>query len=160
MIGVFQQESLKLFNIVEDVTKKYLNQSSRHAGFFKLPPNSHNPLRKQYNAITILNHIAAKDKGDFDLKIGLVDVDIFTRNMNFIFGLADPSKKTALVSTYRLTGHKMEEHISKEVIHEIGHLLGLRHCSNSKCVMHFSNTLNDTENKDITFCKDCRRKIG
>lgn len=160
MIGVFQQESLKLFNIVEDVTKKYLNQSSRHAGFFKLPPNSHNLLRKQYNAITILNHIAAKNRGKFDLKIGLVDVDIYTRGMNFIFGLADPSKKTALVSTYRLTGNKMVEHISKEVIHEIGHLLGLRHCSNPKCVMHFSNTLNDTENKDITFCEECRREIG
>ncbi|GAI05503.1 unnamed protein product [marine sediment metagenome] len=79
MIGVFQQESLKLFNIVEDVTKKYLNQSSRHAGFFKLPPNSHNLLRKQYNAITILNHIAAKNRGKFDLKIGLVDIDIYTR---------------------------------------------------------------------------------
>ncbi len=160
MIGVFQQESLKLFNIVEDVTKKYLNQNSRHAGFFKLPPNSHNLLRKQYNAITILNHIAAKNRGKFDLKIGLVDVDIYTRGMNFIFGLADPSKKTALVSTYRLTGNKMVEHISKEVIHEIGHLLGLRHCSNPKCVMHFSNTLNDTENKDIIFCKECRREIG
>ncbi len=160
MIGVFQQESLKLFNIVEDVTKKYLNQSSRHAGFFKLPPNSHNLLRKQYNAITILNHIAAKNRGKFDLKIGLVDVDIYTRGMNFIFGLADPSKKTALVSTYRLTGNKMVEHISKEVIHETGHLLGLRHCSNPKCVMHFSNTLNDTENKDIIFCKECRREIG
>ncbi|GAJ15820.1 unnamed protein product, partial [marine sediment metagenome] len=49
---------------------------------------------------------------------------------------------------------------SKEVIHEIGHLLGLRHCSNPKCVMHFSNTLNDTENKDIIFCKECRREIG
>jgi archaemetzincin len=160
MIGVFQQESLKLFNIVEDVTKKYLNQSSRHAGFFKLPPNAHNLLRKQYNAITILNHIATKNRGKFDLKIGLVDVDIYTRGMNFIFGLADPSKKTALVSTYRLTGNKMAEHISKEVIHEIGHLLDLRHCSNPKCVMHFSNTLNDTENKDVIFCKECRREIG
>jgi len=159
MIGVYQQEKVDHFTIVNDVMKKYLNQNSQSAGSFKLPKDAYNPLRQQYDAMRILNHIAGKDGLRFDLRLGLVDVDIYSQGMNFMFGLADPLKKTAIVSTYRLRGEKENERISKEIIHEIGHLLGLGHCSRPKCVMYFSNTVTDTDKKGINFCNDCRSRI-
>lgn len=159
MIGVYQQEGLNLFNCVEMVIKKYLRQDSLNIGFFRLPPDSYNPLRQQYDAMTILKYIAENNRANFNFTIGLVDIDIYSHGMNFIFGLADPLKKTALVSIYRLTGDKMMARISKEVVHELGHLLGLGHCSNLKCVMYFSNTVNDTDNKNIDLCKECRSDI-
>ncbi|HIC98260.1 MAG TPA: matrixin family metalloprotease, partial [Pyrodictiaceae archaeon] len=32
----------------------------------------------------------------------------------------------------------------KEAMHEIGHVLGLLHCTDKRCVMHFSNSIIDT----------------
>jgi len=36
------------------------------------------------------------------------------------------------------------QRVIKEAVHELGHAFGLTHCENSKCVMHFSNSLQDT----------------
>jgi predicted Zn-dependent protease len=46
----------------------------------------------------------------------------------------------------------------KECIDELGHVFGFVHCSNTLCVMHFSNSLNDTALKARDFCDRCRMK--
>lgn len=51
------------------------------------------------------------------------------------------------------------ERILKEVIHEIGHALGLHHCNNRRCVMSFSNSLVDTDYKSTEFCPDCIKSL-
>jgi archaemetzincin len=43
----------------------------------------------------------------------------------------------------------------KEAVHELGHTLGLRHCSRSLCVMHFSNSIFDTDKKKSLLCDQC-----
>ncbi|NAZ33257.1 MAG: hypothetical protein GU356_03035 [Pyrobaculum sp.] len=40
-----------------------------------------------------------------------------------------------------------------------GHLYGLGHCPDVRCVMHFSNGLLDTDRKTAYFCERCRRKL-
>jgi len=159
MIRVYQQEILDLFDLVKDVIKDSFSLASQDQGHITLPESSYNPLRQQYNAAAILQDIAAKKDKDAEYKLCLVNVDIYAQNMNFIFGLANPIRKTAVVSTYRLNGDNIKERIAKEIVHEIGHLLGLGHCANDKCIMHFSNTVKDTDEKKRTFCKDCRRQI-
>ncbi|RLG67791.1 MAG: archemetzincin, partial [Methanobacteriota archaeon] len=52
------------------------------------------------------------------------------------------------------------ERTSKEVIHELGHTYGLGHCSRQSCVMHFSNTLLDTDRKSHHLCPSCRKLLG
>jgi archaemetzincin len=47
----------------------------------------------------------------------------------------------------------------KEAVHELGHTWGLSHCSNVDCVMHFSNTLSETDAKAATFCERCERLL-
>jgi archaemetzincin len=43
----------------------------------------------------------------------------------------------------------------KEAVHELGHSLGLQHCPRSLCVMHFSNSIFDTDKKQSFFCDQC-----
>jgi archaemetzincin len=98
----------------------------------------------------------------------LTDVDLSFPGLNCVYGLADDAHPFALVSTARLAagsrktsagGGKTIERTVKTVIHELGHLLRLSHCSDHRCVMFFSFTLNDTDHKGKEFCPACRKKL-
>jgi archaemetzincin len=159
VIGIYQQKDLDLFELAEKAIREAFRQNALHQGYISLPKNSYNPLRQQHDATVILNYIAGIKNPYKIYKLCLVKVDIYAPNMNFIFGLANPLRKTAVVSTYRLVGNQKEERISKEIVHEIGHLFGLTHCTNRECIMRFSKTVKDTDEKKKIFCTDCRSKI-
>jgi archaemetzincin len=42
-------------------------------------------------------------------------------------------------------------HLLEEAVHELGHIFRLSHCEKRGCVMHFSNSLNDTDFKNYYF---------
>ena len=127
---------------------------------------AYNPKRGQHLAETILPNIGTSGKGE--LALSLVDVDLYTPGLNFIFGEADISLGRAIISLWRLRQERyglppdeglFRERAVKEAIHELGHLCGLRHCPNPNCVMYFSNTLLDTDRKQASFCHKCREEI-
>jgi archaemetzincin len=37
----------------------------------------------------------------------------------------------------------------------LGHTLGVKHCTSSFCVMHFSNSILDTDKKQTLLCDQC-----
>ncbi|RMD53346.1 MAG: archemetzincin, partial [Nitrospirae bacterium] len=95
-------------------------------------------------------------------------VDLYADGLNFVFGEADILRGVAIISLTRL--HQsfyglpedrglFIERALKEAVHELGHLYGLRHCPDPHCVMHFSNSLLDTDKKSYKFCAICRRKL-
>ena len=103
-----------------------------------------------------------------DRCLGMVDVDLYSPGLNFIFGEADISAGVAVISVYHLRGGwglpytetLFQERVVKEAIHELGHLYYLNHCPNIKCVMHFSNSLADTDIKEASFCPKCQQRLG
>ncbi len=132
-----------------------------------LPQSAFNPLRNQYHAGVIIQEILSEvEEGTY--VVALIDKDLYIDGYNFVFGLADPSYKICIVSDARLKqefyGLPPDEklylsRLEKEVLHEMGHLLGLPHCPDPKCVMHFSNCLEDTDRKEAEFCENCKAKL-
>lgn len=126
-----------------------------------IPSYAYNPDRGQYEASTILADMMMSIPSDGSKVLGIIDKDIYVKSFNFIFGLA--AERVAVISLTRLREEYygfppneflFKERILKEAIHEIGHMIGLVHCPDIGCVMHFSNTLDDT---DIKGCEPCAR---
>ena len=122
--------------------------------------------RSQYSSSVILNEIRAyASKSDkFHGVLGVVDIDIFVPELNYVFGEAYTPGRAALISLWRLKPQFYGESAGsavfvlralKESIHELGHTLGLPHCPRSLCVMHFSNSIFDTDKKQNLLCDQC-----
>jgi len=127
---------------------------------------AYDPERKQYSSSKLLGYLRKSD-GD-ERVVGIADVDLYVPRLNFVFGEADIVSGTAVVSLCRLRQEYYGlvpdealflERATKEIVHELGHTFGLGHCPNNKCVMHFSNSLADTDLKEAHFCDKCRPKI-
>jgi len=133
-----------------------------------VPKYAYNPTRAQYHSAAILKRVETLRVTDWDAAIGIVDVDLFVPEVPFIFGEADRSTRSAIISLTRLrpetgtTESKREltfKLLMSECIHQIGMIRGLAHCPNNRCVMFFSATVQDTDKKGMAFCANCRKRL-
>ncbi len=129
-----------------------------------IPENSWNIKRNQYLSAPFLDKLS-KLELEYAFKIlGITEVDLYVPHLNYIFGQAKIRGREALISLARLSNtfyglpedlKLLKKRALKEAIHELGHTLGLEHCFNSKCVMFFSNSIKDTDDKEEKFCNRC-----
>lgn len=124
-----------------------------------LPPLTFVVARQQYRADLLLD-LLARPPGAAERVLGVANLDLFVPGMNFVFGLAQTGGP-AIIGLARLrpefygeppNPRRLEARAIKEAVHELGHTYGLQHCPIPTCVMHFSNTLADTDRKSDRFC--------
>ncbi|OYT42736.1 MAG: archemetzincin [Candidatus Aenigmarchaeota archaeon ex4484_224] len=161
-LGEIDQE---IIDFIENEIKKTFKLTVDSLFPREIPEEAYNPFRMQYDATKILIWLRNK----FTSKVlGIIEKDIYADNLNFIFGEAEFNGKIAVVSLARLNPEfyrekfdekLFKERIVKEVFHELGHLFGLEHCKNPKCVMSFSNTILDVDRKSKYFCESCKKKL-
>ena len=159
--------SIQPFGHIEDRVLNHLREELKP--YFKkvvvkkqvpIPEESYSEYRKQYlvdDFMKVLKDVPGKKV------LGVVDRDLYTPELNFIFGQARINGKQCIISLDRLREGVSRkwflQRVAKEAVHELGHTFGLRHCQNRMCVMHFSNTLADTDIKTAGFCKKCEKQL-
>jgi archaemetzincin len=96
--------------------------------------------------------------------LGVTNKDLYAEPLNFVFGQASLNGRIAIVSVCRLDptfyGQPADKDLFtqravKEAVHEVGHMLGFRHCADPVCVMHFSNSINEVDSKSAKLCWKC-----
>ena len=158
-----------ILRIVSQEVAARLNYNCKVLQNMEEPSYAFEPQRKQYSSSRILKEILNAERShpvaDGAAKLlGIVDVDLCTPILTFIFGEAQLGGRAAIVSLSRLRqeyyglspnpGLLMERAI-KEAVHELGHTFGLTHCQNPKCVMYFSNSIRNVDVKTDHFCNGC-----
>jgi archaemetzincin len=130
------------------------------------PTEAHDSRRNQYHSTRILALLERQIQTlPVDKLLGVASFDLYVPSMNFVFGEARLPGRVGVISTCRLKPQSRHEagifhdRVVKEAVHEIGHMIGLKHCSDAACVMHFSERLADTDLKSASLCRNCQSQL-
>ncbi len=133
-----------------------------------LPERGYAPRRRQYRGDAFIVALRALPGPTAERVLGVTDVDCYAPGLNFIFGQATLTGGEAFIALPRLRQSfyglpddpvLFRQRVLTEAVHELGHTWGLTHCPDPHCVMHFSNTLHDTDVKGSAFCTRCQGRL-
>lgn len=109
-----------------------------------LPPEAYYPPRKRYRAEKLLRVIEREQPARTSV-LGMTQVDISTTKGRVqdwgVFGLGMIGGTSSVISTFRLkrgkpSAERYRFRIVSTAVHEVGHMLGLEHCTEPRCVMN------------------------
>lgn len=125
------------------------------------PHYAYMPGRGQYNADRILKELSEMNDGA-PFKLGLIEYDLCTPILTFVYGESQLGGKAALVSLHRLLADDPTVAYQRAVkisLHEVGHLLGIGHCWSLGCLMRFSSNMEALDSLSTIFCSTCEYEI-
>lgn len=133
-----------------------------------VPKYAYNPTREQYHSSAILKRVETTWVSDWDAAVGITEADLFVPEVPFIFGEADRSTRSALISLRRLRPEAgpretrrdiLNRRFLSEIIHQIGLIRGLAHCPNNRCVMFAATAVNEIDKRGSSLCANCRKRL-
>lgn len=122
----------------------------------------------QYDADAMLGHLeeAAGEAGP--VLVGITPLDLGVPVFTFVFGRARHGGRAAVVSFARLDPEfyglardpgLLVRRTVEEVLHEIGHIAGLRHCDDFGCRMRFAGSVETVDLRAARFCPVCADRL-
>jgi len=123
--------------------------------------------RQQFDAQRLLEALESNlPPGRY--RIGILREDLCMPIFTYVLGEARVGGRVAVISLFRLkrepdgrpvSPDRLYERLAKVALHETAHLLGLRHCSESECLMSFSLGATQVDRLPLLFCPRCERLL-
>ena len=132
-----------------------------------MPAAGYYKPRNRYRAPALLEYLN-KINGS-DKVAGITAKNISTTNKGFyewgVMGLANSPGRSCVISTFRMrtTNTKLfEDRFIKVALHELGHTMGLPHCTFSKtCFMEAAEgTIKSVDRETMFLCSNCKKLIN
>ncbi len=155
--AIFFQREVRLMPAIPDSTIPSAARRFRDDG--------HEQLQASYINDSLLANL--RHNGEFGL-MAISASDLYPQpEWNFVFGLANYSRRVAVSSIYRLQDDRLVPanyttcllRLIRIASHEVAHMLRLRHCLNAQCVMNGTNNLRETDSHPARACSVCQQKL-
>lgn len=154
--------SPKVLKVIAAHISGYLNLTSKVLPPLTQPDYALDNRRFQYDAGIIMGKLEGMPFSGIDKVVAVTDVDLFVPIFTHVFGEARQGGRAALISLFRLQKHPVDsapsvmlERAAKVALHELCHLYSLSHCTDEKCLMHFSGNLVELDHTPFYFCRYC-----
>jgi archaemetzincin len=117
--------------------------------------------RAQVDAACLIEHIPDPEPGW--LAMGVTGADLFMPALTYVFGISHLGGRRGLVSWFRLrlesdvadAAALFVRRLTTEIVHELGHGMGLVHCAVPECAMHRSLWPEAVDLKRPEYCPAC-----
>ncbi|MCW3974917.1 MAG: archaemetzincin family Zn-dependent metalloprotease [Candidatus Bathyarchaeota archaeon] len=159
---------LRILQYIVDLISKRFDSDAMIGTRTPIEKFKKNENRDQYSSARMMEALIDMKISKKGALLGVANADLYTHSLNFVFGQADRVNRVAVISISRLKPNfyglqdnddLVLKRVGKEAVHELGHVFGLDHCNQPKCVMFFSNSLQDTDMKEDEFCNKCKRAL-
>ncbi|MHA2281292.1 MAG: hypothetical protein ACXAC5_10605 [Promethearchaeota archaeon] len=162
----FEIRNLGLFSFSKEIYSRGIKKEYKELRKSNKKLSIH-PTNKFYQML-----IDKRTEEKLGMIIALTDLPIYSStevNILFLFGETHLKHRASIVSTLKLKERFYSrpndqnlffQRLIKEVIHEIGHIiLGSEHCKENSCVMKFSETIEEIDEKSYRFCSTCKGNL-
>jgi archaemetzincin len=127
------------------------------------PQYAFNKDRNQYHSNAIMRRLLTVREPGALMVLGIVDVDLFVPDSQFVYGEADRESKSGVFSTFRLKTESqdlLKRRSTIEAVHQAGHLVGLSYCEDVRCTMFFATSITDCDRRNLGLCNNCRNELN
>ncbi len=123
--------------------------------------------RDQLDADALLARLETLPARKHVVRVGVTALDLAIPIFTFVFGRARAGG-AALVSLARLDprfygfpvdGALLARRAAAEMVHELGHVAGLAHCTETLCVMRFAASVDQVDVRGDSFCPSCAQLL-
>ena len=165
-MGPLRAQSERTVDLVAEYLDAYYDSPSRVLPAIPIPAVAWDPERRQYDARKVLPALQRTLPDDALGLIAVTEVDLYIPTVNYVFGLGSFERKVAVTSLYRFGGDTRPVGEQGTVLrraltvsaHEFGHVLSMRHCTEYRCLMNGTNSLEDADRHPQHLCPVCARK--
>lgn len=163
--GVAEVDLLEM----EQFLSKKLSFATRRLPEMPLPSGAFDLRRQQFDGTMMLRAALDICPGDATRLLAVTERDLFIPMLTFIYGQAQLDGTAAIVSLARLRPEfyglpprqdLLAERYSKEILHELGHTLGLTHCPDPRCAMSLSINISNIDQKRAESCRGCSIRLA